>query len=166
MLRVKTDPKDYPWHGRPWPYRYERLAALLGKGKSIADIGAGEEHIKSYLKPSRYYPFDVYKLTKDTIAVDLDNEPLPRLPQKVDYVLVQGVFEYLLNAESVLSRLHQYGDTLVTTCYYRPHKMKLWKRLWTMEAFEAALINNGWKITHKEKIPRLTQYLYVCSSTQ
>lgn len=68
---------------------------------SVADYGAGQMHLKCYLKPNiKYYPIDYIRRTEETILCDFNKGNFPIL--KTDASICCGVLEFIYTAEHLL----------------------------------------------------------------
>lgn len=76
--------------------------------RSVADYGAGQMYLKSFLKPGvTYYPIDYFKRFDETIVCDLNGGNFPDL--EADVSVFNGVLEFLTTAETLLT--HVCGQT-------------------------------------------------------
>lgn len=80
----------------------ELFSQWLNEGdRSIADYGAGQMYLKTFLKPNvAYYPVDYLKRFEETIVCDLNSGVFPDL--EVDVTVFNGVLEFLFTAEALL----------------------------------------------------------------
>ena len=69
--------------------------------RSVADYGAGQMYLKTFLhEGTDYYPVDYLKRFEETIVCDLNTGVFPNL--EVDVAVLNGVLEYLTTAEALL----------------------------------------------------------------
>lgn len=69
--------------------------------RSVADYGAGQMYLKTFLRPGvSYYPIDYCKRFEETIVCDLNAEAFPDL--ETDAAVLNGVLEFLTTAEALL----------------------------------------------------------------
>lgn len=104
----------YQFEGKQWNARTRRIAQAIKRGSSVLDLGAGEQNLKRFLKRCEYFPVDLYPCTPETIVMDLNNIDVTKLPH-VDYLIAQGLLEYLDDPEDFLKQIGHLGDNLVTT---------------------------------------------------
>jgi len=78
------------------------LAHWLDDGdQSVADYGAGQMYLKTFLRQGvSYYPIDYIKRFDETIVCDLNTGVFPKL--ETDVAVLNGVLEFLITAESLL----------------------------------------------------------------
>lgn len=72
--------------------------------KSVADYGAGQMYLKTFLHPKiTYYPVDYFKRFPQTVVCDLNTGSFPDL--SVDISVLNGVLEFLTTAETLLQHV-------------------------------------------------------------
>jgi hypothetical protein len=104
----------YQFKGKQWNARARRIAQAIKRGSSVLDLGAGEHNLKRFLKKCEYYPVDIYEHTPETIVMDLNKIDVRKLPH-VDYIVAQGLLEYLDDPQDLLTQVGHLGDKLITT---------------------------------------------------
>jgi len=68
---------------------------------SVADYGAGQMYVKSFLKPQvKYYPIDYMKRFDETIVCDLNTGNFPEI--STDVAVLNGVLEFLTTAKELM----------------------------------------------------------------
>lgn len=69
--------------------------------RSVADYGAGQMYLKSFLRPGvSYYPIDYFKRFEETIVCDLDRGVFPDI--EADVSVLNGVLEFISTTEPLL----------------------------------------------------------------
>lgn len=83
-------------------FAVEKLARWIDEEtESVADYGAGQMYLKSFLKTQiKYYPIDYMKRFEETIVCDLNAGVFPEI--RADAAVLSGVLEYLTTAQDLL----------------------------------------------------------------
>lgn len=69
--------------------------------RSVADYGAGQMYVRTFLKPDvSYYPIDYLKRFEETIVCDLNTGNFPDI--SADLTVLNGVLEFLTTARELL----------------------------------------------------------------
>jgi hypothetical protein len=105
----------YPFDNVLWDSRTKKIAKIIPENSSVIDLGAGKQNLKKFLiTPSRYVPIDKFELSPDTIVADFNLDQYPDV-EPADFMVAQGIIEYLDEPEKFLQRIRKYGDRLVIT---------------------------------------------------
>jgi hypothetical protein len=97
-----------------WEERAKVVAMLISKDASVLDLGAGTQILRRYVGPD-YRPCDALKTSEDTLVCDFNLDQYPDTDRKYDYVVVNGVIEYIAAPFLFLSKAMTYGEKLVLT---------------------------------------------------
>lgn len=151
----------YPFSNKQWTKRSKLIANMISPCSRVIDFGAGEENLKKFLKDCEYYPVDIYPCTENTIVMDL-NGPVDTFLPKVDFLVAQGLLEYLNDPLKFLKAIKPLGDTLITTYRFefgRPgmERKNSFERAEVYKLFEEA----GWKGVMREKMTP-NHYIFFC----
>lgn len=105
-----------------WDDRNIQIANFIQDNRSVLDLGAGAQTLRSHLKRGcRYQPCDLVKSSPDVILCDFNRGIFPDIsPQSFDYVVCSGVLEYIWDPEGFIARIRNYGSRLIVT--YRVHQ--------------------------------------------
>jgi len=111
--------KEYPWGDAEWKKRTEILANIIPAGVSVLDIGGGLCNLNKYLSDCKYISLDLKCWTNLTFEADFNKGQYPDVG-KYQYLVCQGILEYMENPEDFLNRIKKYGNRLILTYLYRP----------------------------------------------
>ncbi len=96
------DPASYG--GEHWDSRAKQAARLVDDGARVLEIGVGKGTFRDEVKARcRFVGADLNPLDDQTLALDLDSDPLP--PGEFDVIVLLGVLEYLHNLPAVAEKL-------------------------------------------------------------
>lgn len=154
----------YPWTEK-WSSRNKLIASFIEDNKSVLDIGGGLCELKTYIKPMEYKSIDIQKWTDDTIVSNL-NKSLPFVrPHHAllwNYIICQGVIEYIEDPVLLLRGLHMYGSTLILT--YRKGIIKDMRvNAYTHNEIKILLILSGWNLIAMHDSVSKLEKIYICS---
>ena len=137
----------------PWQRRASIVGPLLGDCDSVADLGCGVMLLRPFLRPgTRYVPVDIVARDEETVVVDLNQQPLPKLD--VDGWAVVGLLEYLYDVPALFRAL----TGMVVTTYNpvdlsdRPRAENAWVNSYDTEGLEAVFAAAGWRIVVRETL--------------
>lgn len=139
-----------------WQDRAKAVASRIAPNSSVLDLGSGYNKLAEVIQAKLYVAVDAVAHVGGTVVADLNTE-YPDLGQHFDYVVVQGLIEYLDQPEVFLQRIKKYGDNLIITYLSEDSK--------TLNDFGALLARNGWRVVSQEDIEP-EQRLYVCTNTR
>lgn len=84
--------------------------------ESVADYGAGQMYLKTFLRPGvKYYPIDYIKRFPETIVCDLNTGNFPEL--HTDVAVLNGVLEFLMIAEELLEYVCSHTEKRIIISY-------------------------------------------------
>lgn len=107
--------KQYPWGAENcWQKRSNKIAQIIPSNSSVLDLGGGFGHIKKYLVNCDYKSIDLQKWTEETIIANLNKGQFPDLG-KFDYIVAQGILEYIEKPEIFLNKIKKYAPILLLT---------------------------------------------------
>jgi len=155
---------EYKWgECKCWEDRSRLIGNLIPSHTSVIDIGGGFEHLKKFLKEATIYKaIDIKPCTKQTIVADFNKNEYPKVGN-FNYVVCQGVIEYIKNVDNFLNKMKQYGDIMIITYrlgrvfYHRVNDMIFYK-------FERHLMINDWEILFERQVdPKMkNEKIYYC----
>ena len=138
--------KSYLWGEAEWKKRTEFIAKLIPKGSSVIDLGGGLGHLFKYLDDCHYVSLDVDTFTDATIKADFNKGEYPDIKPKYQYVVAQGIIEYMNKPKEFLRQIQKYGDILILTFRrYAPGKWRAPRKDFTfIDIFEWLKVT-GWE---------------------
>lgn len=84
--------------------------------KSVADYGAGQMYVRTFLRPqTKYYPIDYIKRFEETIVCDLNTGKFPDI--KAEVSVLNGVLEFLTTAEALMEHVAQNTSRQIIVSY-------------------------------------------------
>lgn len=107
--------------------RIKLMAQFLKEGRSVLDIGCGQQALKKYI-PSNifYYGCDIVKRDEHTIVCNFNNLEYPPF-RYYDYIFCSGVLEYIEDLEYFLYNIQGYGTEFIFS--YAPNYTDVESRL-------------------------------------
>lgn len=139
----------------PWERRAAIVGPLLADCDSVADLGCGVMLLRGHLRPgTRYVPVDIVARDQDTVVVDLNRQPPPKLD--VDGWAAVGLLEYLFDVPALLLEL---SGTLVTSYNVtdltnQDRLSNAWVNDYDTAGLEAVFADTGWTIVARETLGR------------
>jgi Capsular polysaccharide synthesis protein/Polysaccharide pyruvyl transferase len=121
VLRETTSESVQRW-GAPssynkqpaWVERAQMVSALIPNGASILEVGVGKGDFRRFISDrALHVGVDLNPLDADTIAVDLDSDPLP--PGHFAYAVLLGVLEYVQRPELAARKISDSAEHVVIT---------------------------------------------------
>jgi hypothetical protein len=109
--------KEYPWReDQVWEKRTREIAKIIPRRAEVLDLGGGLGHLYRYLKDaSAYLSFDTKKWHSMTVEADFNKGEYPKTSTTFQFLVCQGLLEYIKDPQEFLVRIQQYGDMLVLT---------------------------------------------------
>lgn len=159
--------KKYLWGPAEWAKRTQFIAKLIPRGSSVIDLGGGLGHLYKYLKDCHYVSLDVDTFTDMTIKADFNAGNYPDIKPQYQYVVGQGIIEYMKKPKDFLRQIQKYGDILILT-YRRwtPDKWRMERKEFTFDDINTYLKDTGWeKLVEKNLLSDATgpiERVYVC----
>jgi hypothetical protein len=145
-----------------WEERARTIARFVPKGSRVIEFGAGLRRLQGYLDLScTYVASDLTNRGQDTLILDLERRPLPKLlDEQFDVAIFAGVLEYVSDVPGVVSWICQYVTTCILSYECAPRSAHVYGRL--KQAWDRAAL--GWVNAHTEEdIKRLfTTAGFVC----
>jgi len=159
----------YIWgETKVWAERAKQIAKYVPDKATVVDVGGGFEHLQKFIKADKYYCIDCYQATPNTILADLNKE-YPTLPEQVQYVICQGVMEYMQSPFDFLMNMHQYGRHMILTyrmANVKNENQKIKRNFMSFEQVDELLRVTGWEVLTwqyvEEKPGAQTEKLYYC----
>lgn len=154
----------YPWGNKEWKTRTLKIARLIPAGSSLVDIGGGKGNLYKYLKAVRYFTIDNAPWTDETIVADFNKGEYPNLPTS-QFVVAQGIIEYMEKPKEFLQAMKKYGDILIITYRTFPGADKAhgaWRFKAAPKLFEKTLGWTGWRIEFSSGISAVEK-IYYCT---
>ncbi len=137
-----------------------RLARMILPRSTVLEFGLGMGKLGAHLPPScEYREYDLVSRSSGTLVVDLNSRPLPSIEQ-VDFAVLGGVLEYVIDVPSLVSHLHNVCDRIVAS--YVPAKSgrlwdsvkrrgKGWVNDYTTDELCATFLRSGFLIVQTEE---------------
>lgn len=148
----------FPWPVNSWPKRARLIASLIPRRSSVLDLGGGFGKLVGCLdNPKKYDCVDLEKWTKNTIVADFNKGQFPDLGL-YDYVVCQGVLEYIQEPLDFLRAIQKYGGKIILT--YRTKNDPPAKNLMTFTELSALFYLAKLEVCHEEVVSR-RQKLFV-----
>ena len=118
LLKPKTKPswKNNEYFDEAWKRRIGALALLIEDERVILDLGCGKMWLKEMLPENiKYISCDYTKRGPDTIICDFNKKEFPSV--EADVCFVSGVFEYIVNTDWFLEKIHGCcGSLIISYC--------------------------------------------------
>lgn len=127
-----------------WDDRAKIVAQLISDDIHVLEIGVGIGNLRKLLEQRcTYVGADLEPLDSNTLALDLDNDPLPQ--ERYDCIVSLGVFEYLHNPQEAAAKIASVTDHVVVSycciCDNFPNAVNMRsKRGWVNHFSEAEFI--------------------------
>ena len=136
----------WSWVSKWWPERAKAIAEIIPPNSTVIDLGGGHGKLKTLLsKPKRYVNVDIHIWNKSIVVADFNKNEYPDVGM-FDYIVVQGVLEYLNNQSKFLKEIKKYGDVLIISY---------------MGTISTLLDGSGWTVVFSKYIEP-EQKLYYC----
>ena len=150
-----VNPENYqPW----WATRAALAARLVPDGVSVLEIGEGSGAFRTLVQDRRdYLGADLAPLNPQTLALDLDRDPLPR--GVFDYVVMLGVLEYLHFPKQALEKAHSTARRAIFSyCQLKPgqtgsnspRRERGWLNDFSRDELLATAARAGWRLLREE----------------
>lgn len=155
--------KEYPWGpGRVWAKRTQEIAKILPDRAKVIDLGGGFCCLEKYIKNGEYISIDLKPWTDKTLVADFNRGQFPPLSER-QFIICQGLFEYIKNPEKFLKRIKKYGKIMILT-YLLAGTYDIGERKARMTAgeMEDMLKKTGWEIIFKKRFSEV-QNIYYCT---
>lgn len=140
---------------RGWTVRARIAGKWLRDQPAVADLGCGTQVLEAHLAPGTLYlPVDVVARDGRTVVVDLNREPLPRLPVRAAAAL--GLLEYVFEPEALVAAMFAAFDVVVTS--YNPRDLPAaladrhangWVNAFDQAEFEQLFIRAGYHLDRR-----------------
>lgn len=164
----KEKAEEYLWGPAEWKKRTQFIAKLIPKGSAVVDLGGGLCHLYKYLEDPKYISIDVDGWTDQTVIADFNKGEYPDLhPQYNQYIVAQGVIEYMKKPKEFLREIHKYGDILILS-YRRwtPDKWRMPRRKMSFDDISEYLKATKWeKLVEKNILAdqgEAIEKVYIC----
>ncbi len=152
--------KKYPWKTH-FRNRNAIVAKAISENSRVLDLGGGFGGIFRFLKNCDYLSLDIECWTDCTIKADFNRGQFPDMHPKFDYLVCQGILEYINKPEEFLENIKKYGSIMLLT--YRPGQTDIEKQVNDIdfESLRVLLKNCGWEIIFEKPIAN-AQILFYC----
>ena len=98
-----------------WDERARVAAALIPRGASVVEFGAGLRQLEAFLDQSvSYIPSDIIDRGPGMLVLDLNARPLPSL-SNVDTAVFCGVLEYIADVPAVMRWLSDWASLCIAS---------------------------------------------------
>jgi hypothetical protein len=145
---------EYPWGAeREWEHRTKIIADILPERATVIEMGGGFCHLEKYIKNGEYISLDLKPWTDKTIVADFNKGQFPELLGIYQFIVCQGILEYIEGPEEFLREIKKYGKILIITYRLGQKKeIKERKNRMTFVEIREILEKNGWEILLKSII--------------
>lgn len=151
----------YAFFGREWGKRTKRIADLIPPHASVVDLGGGEENLREYLRePGQYVSIDRYPCRPSTLVADFNAGEYPLVA--ADYIVAQGLVEYLDRPQEFFTRIRQYGPMLIFTWLDPGVRTAESRNHFKLPYILRCLRRAGWRVMLSGAIPK-HQFIFYCT---
>jgi hypothetical protein len=145
-----------------WARRTKFIAKLILPKVSVIDIGGGFEMLNKYLEECEYTVVDKFECTKRTIVADLNKDEFPSFEKQFNYIICQGVIEYIKDPKNFLKSIKKYGKILIITYRKSPTATPVWRNELTFKYFRKLLRWTNWEIIFEKEMENGRETLFYC----
>lgn len=151
----------FPWgEGREWKGRTELIASHIKPESAVVDLGCGFCHLKKYIKDCQYVGVDIAEWVKGVRVADFNKKEFPVIGL-FDFIICQGILEYIDEPRDFLKAIRKYGKNLIIT-YKEFSTTDIERRnIHSFQEIEEMLALNDWSIEEKKKYGS-NQQIYIC----
>lgn len=160
-MKINKDiEQNYPWGvARWWPTRAQQIANLIPYGARVLDLGGGFEKLRGLLRGCRrYHSIDLAPWTDETIVADFNKREFPEV-KPVDFIVCQGILEYIDNPAIFLISIREYGPNLILT--YREGTESIRHNFMTINQVKKELEYANWEVQSEKRIGK-TETIFYC----
>lgn len=138
--------KEYLWGPAEWKRRTQFISKLIPRGASVIDLGGGLCHLYKYLEDCNYVSLDVDTFTDKTIKADFNAGKYPDIKHPFQYIVAQGVIEYMKKPKDFLRQIKKYGDVLIISYRrYVPGNWRMERKPMSYAELNTYLEVTGWE---------------------
>lgn len=127
----------------------------------VLDLGGGLGTLHNYLKDCNYVSIDLKKWTSNTIVADFNKNEYPNIGQ-YDYIICQGILEYIENPEYFLRRIRKYGKILIGSYWFNGTGKMGRKNDLSLRELKDLFKKTGWDLVFISKFSN-NQKIFFCS---
>ena len=144
-----------------WKKRTKIIAKIIHSGSDVLDLGGGYENLNQFLNNCRYVSIDNFECTEDTVLADFNKGEFPDFYHKWDYLVCQGLIEYIRKPKRFLTEIQKYGDVLIIT-YRKNSPAPVWRNELSFKKLRDIIKESGWEIVMGKTIIKKKEMLYYC----
>ena len=117
-FKKKVTWENIEYFDNNWNSRTERLSHFIGiQAEKVADIGCGQQHLKSLLGSHiQYIPIDYRLRSPETIVVDFNSDYEVDKSIFEDVVFMSGFLEYVEDVDGFLKNLKYSRQIVLSYC--------------------------------------------------
>lgn len=146
MKKNESLRSSYPWGSMEWRQRSQTIASRIPAGMKIIDLGGGYGNILKFIPdPASYISIDLKPWTDKTVVADFNKGEFPDLPE-ADFIIAQGVIEYMNDPISFLQSIRKYGDHLSISHRIGRSTPTIPRNEYQHKDIEDFLKKSGWKV--------------------
>lgn len=155
----------FPWgEGREWKKRTEMIASLIPAHSSVLDLGCGFCHLKKYLrKECRYIGVDKDTWVDEIVTCEFNKNEFPNVGI-FDFIVCQGILEYINEPQEFLKQIRKYGQTLILTYKLYTTTDIENRNIYSFREIVEMLTEANWEIVEHQKVDN-GQNLYICKKS-
>jgi hypothetical protein len=132
---------------REWKTRTKIIADILPDGARVIEMGGGFCHLEKYIKNGEYISLDLKPWTDKTIVADFNKWQFPELLGLYQFIICQGILEYIEKPERFLNEIKKYGKIMILTYLTdTTHDVADRKNKLTFNEIREMLEKTGWDI--------------------
>lgn len=160
MFKLKTNKKlkkNYPWQTH-FRSRNAVVAKVIPDGASILDLGGGFGGITRFTKPETYVSLDLELYTNLTVKANFNKGIFPEVG-RFQFLICQGILEYLDQPAEFLKKIKKYGDIMLLT-YRKGQADSKQKNNMDFPWVRMMLTDCGWEIVFERPIANAQRFFY------
>ncbi len=147
LMKINQELKNkFPWGaGKEWTERAKEIARMIPDDQSVLDLGGGFCGLERILggKYMAYASIDIEEWTDLTTKADFNKGEFPDMG-KFDWLVCQGVLEYMERPVEFLSKIQKYGKNLVISYNFNRNSLK--KNDYTLNQLVRVFLQAGWQM--------------------
>lgn len=154
----------YPWTVGQWEGRNKMISAEIPRGAPVLDLGGGIGTLKKHLSlQSKYQIIDIEPWVHGAIVADFNKNEYPPAGED-NFIVAQGLLEYIKEPALFLMSIRQYGGSLIMTYTFLPEGQEapIHRENYLRKDQVRDLLNGtGWRVVNTKDItPR--QKMFFC----
>jgi hypothetical protein len=170
-MKINQELADkFPWGAnKGWEHRTKRIADFLPDNCSAVDVGGGFCHLTKLVNFREYVSIDIKDWTDKTVLADFNKGEFPEVGA-FEFVICQGIIEYMVDPLAFLKGISKYGSRLILT--YRKGKQKVgrYRNDLSFQKVEELLNKAGYRIVVRQWVCETegvyNEKLFYCVNTK